>query len=66
MVWLQVEAFVHAPTLTAPQLLSILQGAARKPANRLLLEKGRQAYALIKESILGSRIAEESMGAHRC
>jgi uncharacterized protein len=63
---LQVDAFVHAPTLTAAELLSILQGAARKPANRLLLEKGRQAYALIKESILGSRIAEESMGAHRC
>ncbi len=63
---LQVDAFVHAPQLTAAQLLSILQGAARKPANRLLLEKGREAYALIKESIIGSRIAEESMGAHRC
>jgi predicted glycosyltransferase len=45
-------AFVHAPALTAPALLSILDGAARKPANRLLLEKGRQAYALIKDSIL--------------
>jgi predicted glycosyltransferase len=63
---LQEEAFVHAPKLTASQLLSILQGAARKPANRLLLEKGRRAYALIKESILGSRVVEESMGAHRC
>jgi len=63
---LQAGAFVHAPALTAPQLLSILQGAARKPANRLLLEKGRRAYALIKESILGSRMAEESMGVHRC
>ena len=39
---------------TAPALLSILQSAARKPANRLLLDKGRQAYALIKDSILGS------------
>jgi predicted glycosyltransferase len=63
---LQVGAFVHAPALTATELLSILQGAARKPANRVLLEKGRQAYALIKESILGNRIAEESLGAHRC
>ena len=63
---LQVDAFVHAPTLTAAQLLSILQGAERKPANRLLLEKGRRAYELIKESILGGRVVEESMGAHRC
>lgn len=63
---LDAGAFVHAPALTAPELLSILQGAARKPANRLLLEKGRQAYALIKESILGSRIAEENLGANRC
>ena len=63
---LQAGAFVHEPGLTAPALLSILQGTARKPANRLLLEKGRQAYALIKESILGDRLAEESMGANRC
>ena len=63
---LQEQAFVHAPKLTAPELLSVLQGVARKPANRLLLEKGRRAYALIKESILGSRIAAENMGAHRC
>jgi predicted glycosyltransferase len=63
---LDAGAFTHAPALTAPALLSILQGAARQPANRLLLEKGRQAYALIKESILGGRIAEESMGADRC
>jgi uncharacterized protein len=63
---LDVGAFVHAPTLTAPALLAILQNAARKPANRLLLDKGRQAYALIKDSILGSRAAEESIGVNRC
>jgi len=63
---LDAGAFVHAPTLTAPELLSILRGAARKPPNRLLLEKGRQAYSLIKDAILGSRMAEESMGADRC
>jgi predicted glycosyltransferase len=63
---LEVGAFVHVPDLTAAALLSILESAARKPANRLLLEKGRQAYALIKESILGNRMAEESMGADRC
>src|SRR5262249_1895205 len=63
---LDAGAFVHAPTLTAQTLLSILEGAARRPANRLLLDKGRQAYALIKESILGGRWAEETMGANRC
>jgi predicted glycosyltransferase len=52
---LDAGAFEHAPALTAPALLSILEGAVRKPANRLLLEKGRQAYALIKDSILGGR-----------
>jgi predicted glycosyltransferase len=49
---LEVGAFVHEPALTAPRLLSILDGAARKPANRALLDKGRQAYAMIKGAIL--------------
>lgn len=63
---LDAGAFVHAPKLTASALLTILQGAARKPADRLLLNKGRQAYALIKESILGGRCMAENVGAGRC
>ena len=50
---LEVDAFVHDPALTAPRLLAILESAARKPANRALLDKGRQAYAMIKSAILG-------------
>ena len=50
---LEVDAFVHDPALTAPRLLAILERAARKPANRALLDKGRQAYAMIKSAILG-------------
>jgi predicted glycosyltransferase len=50
---LEVDAFVHDPALTAPKLLAVLEGAARKPANRALLDKGRQAYAMIKSAILG-------------
>jgi len=50
---LEVGAFVHEPALTAAKLLTILEGAVRKPANRVLLEKGRQAHAMIKSAILG-------------
>ncbi len=50
---LEVGAFIHDPAITAPTLLSILDGAARKPANRALLDKGRDAYAVIKSAILG-------------
>jgi len=50
---LKVDAFVHDPALTAPRLLAILESAARKPANRALLDKGQQAYAMIKSAILG-------------
>jgi len=50
---LEVGAFIHDPALTAPTLLSILDGAARKPANRALLDKGRDAYAMIESAILG-------------
>jgi uncharacterized protein len=49
---LEVDAFVHDPALTAPRLLAILDGAARKPPNRALLDKGRQAYVMIKSAIL--------------
>jgi hypothetical protein len=50
---LKAGAFVHEPRLSAPQLLSILEAAARKPADRALLDKGRQAYAMIKGAITG-------------
>jgi predicted glycosyltransferase len=50
---LDADAFVHAPTLTAPALLAVLDRASRKPPNRVLLDKGRQAYAMIKSAILG-------------
>ena len=49
---LREGAFVHEPALTAGKLLDILAGASRRPANRALLDKGRQAYAMIKQAIL--------------
>jgi len=49
---LEAGAFVHDPALTSVTLLSLLDSAARKPANRLLLEKGKEAYAMIKNAIL--------------
>ena len=49
---LKAGAFVHEPALTATRLLTIMDGAARRPANRALLDKGRQAYAMIKREIL--------------
>jgi predicted glycosyltransferase len=50
---LDVGAFVHDPNLTSTKLLDMLKSAARKPANRVLLDKGRQAYAMIKSAIVG-------------
>lgn len=49
---LDVGAFVHDPTLTSSALLNFLDGAARRPANWQLLEKGRLAYTMIKSAIL--------------
>jgi len=45
-------AFVHAPELAARALLDMLGAAARKPADRALLDKGRQAYSMIKQAIV--------------
>lgn len=50
---LKVDAFVHDPALTAPRLMAMLESSARKPANRALLDKGQQAYAMVKSAILG-------------
>jgi uncharacterized protein len=49
---LQTKAFVHEPRLTASQLLGFLRNASRRPADRVLLDKGRQAYGAIKQAIL--------------
>jgi predicted glycosyltransferase len=45
-------AFLHRPALTAQELLDAVRQAARRPADRLLLDKGRQAYDLIRNEIL--------------
>ena len=45
-------AFVHAPHLAAASLLEALRAASRKPANRELLDKGRHAYAMIKQAVV--------------
>lgn len=45
-------AFMHRPALTAQELLAELAVAKRRGANRSLLDKGREAYALIRREIL--------------
>ena len=45
-------AFLHRPALNAKELLAILAAAARKPADLMLLDKGRAAYLQIKQTIL--------------
>ncbi|MET3107072.1 putative glycosyltransferase [Oxalobacteraceae bacterium GrIS 2.11] len=49
---IEIGAYVHQPNLTAEQVLHVLESAAKKPANRDLLEKGKAAYELIKNTIL--------------
>ena len=51
---LQQGAFLHRPALTAAEMLDELSKATRQGANRALLDKGRQAYALIRREILQS------------
>lgn len=46
-------AFIHEPNLTAAQVLEVLRQASHRPPHRGLLDKGRQAYALIKGAITG-------------
>ena len=48
----ELGAFIHAPELAAHALLDALRAAARKPADRALLDKGRQAYSMIKQAIV--------------
>jgi predicted glycosyltransferase len=49
---LEVGAFEHWPALTAEQALAYLDQATQKPPNRALLDKGKAAYALLKQQIL--------------
>ncbi len=49
---LGAEAFLHRPALTAAEAMDYLQSMARRPPNRELLHKGRQAYDLIKQRLL--------------
>lgn len=51
---LQQEAFVHRPALRAEDALSFLEVSARRAPNRMLLEKGRQAYDMIKQEIFAA------------
>lgn len=49
---LEVGAFRHWPQLTASQALAYLAEATQQPPNRQLLDKGRAAYAMVKQQIL--------------
>lgn len=49
---LDLGMFSHQPGLNATALLDFVGTAARRPVNRLLLGKGRQAYDQIKQAIL--------------
>ncbi|MFL6671704.1 MAG: DUF354 domain-containing protein [Massilia sp.] len=47
------HAFLHCPELTSTEALDHLDRAQRRPPDTNLLEKGRQAYELIKSAIVG-------------
>ena len=49
---LQQGAFLHRPALTSAELLAELTRSARQGANAALLEKGREAYTMIRREIL--------------
>lgn len=49
---LQVGAYRHCPQLTAAEALAYLAQATAQPPNRQLLDKGKAAYALVKQQIL--------------
>lgn len=51
---LQVGAFAHMPALTAAEALNFLQSASHRPPYRELLDKGKEAYELVKSTILNS------------
>lgn len=51
---LRQQAMVHRPQLTAPEALSYLENASRRPPNMELLQKGRKAYERIKAEIISA------------
>jgi len=52
---LKVGAMAHRLSLTANEALQYLERSARRPANQELLEKGLQAYELVKSTVLTAR-----------
>lgn len=48
---LEAGALLHRPRLTAAEALEHLERSARRAPNRELLDKGREAYELIKSAI---------------
>ena len=49
------NAFLHRPDLTAAEALHYLERSARRPPNRELLQKGREAYDMIKSVLVTGR-----------
>lgn len=49
---LDAGAFLHRPALQAGEALDYLRTMSRRPPNRELLHKGRQAYDLIRQRLL--------------
>lgn len=49
---LNVDAFIHRPSLTATEALRHLEETSHRPPHRELLEKGKTAYDMIKLQIL--------------
>jgi len=48
----KIGAYLHKPGLTGAQAMQYLDELSQQPANRGLLEKGKAAYDLIKNTIL--------------
>lgn len=49
---IETGAMVHDPSLTADRALAYIEETGRRPPQEQLLEKGREAYALVKETLL--------------
>lgn len=57
---LRANAFIHRPSLTTQEAMALLSSTSRHRPNGELLEKGRQAYELIKRVVLlGARDATD-------
>lgn len=49
---LECNAFLHRPDLSSADVIEYLRVCARRPADRVLLDKGRESYNALKELIL--------------